>query len=602
MRHATRRSQKQKIAFGGKIKQSALTFKSGTPNVHTVNPPSNSTSASTAAVSTSTAQLVARQQSLFVDAGVWKPAVKSASTNDDGRISTGRNKQRKKGKRGRSVKSIPDFFTPEKGVLLLGTLRPNGVPTSMDTSPTTTNLRGGAPPHAPHATVQMAKETPRDSSPSIVLSWQPLGSPVRRMQRAMRFVQQNTCVTQRVTVDVGGVARLVIPCFEGITTVSDLIETVRCRFPQYEITGLRQPGTNIGRHAWDTDSTSYKDQMDQKERYDRKDSSTTDENHTVFYSTTASHLLNPNDFVSVAVGSDAALVAEGVHLPRGGDLIDENDEIKSVIVSPITARNLSPANNNNGTAKTAIEGMVKNTFGTPRKNSTATATTTDPASPYHEYIPAPATETDVVVSRSTTTTTPPQGNFRQGYDVSEDAGDTAAATPTTPLSQSTRRGGDGADRTPLTAQEMARKKAGSAMAMAVRDRLMLRIQSLAEKGAISASQRGYLDQLVRTPGPNTTNNTDSDIVCRATADDDDVTLLPQDGVRVEEAPPMAYVPMNLRDDVVIASNDSHSSSRNGERRKHKHRHRKTIDAKKTTSKLETIAGSMYTPAPPGSSH
>jgi hypothetical protein len=128
------------------------------------------------------------------------------------------------------------------------------------------------------------------------------------MQRAMRFVQQNTCVTQRVTVDVGGVARLVIPCFEGITTVSDLIETVRCRFPQYEITGLRQPGTNIGRHAWDTDSTSYKDQMDQKERYDRKDSSsTTDETHTVFYSTTASHLLNPNDFVSVAVGSDAAL-------------------------------------------------------------------------------------------------------------------------------------------------------------------------------------------------------------------------------------------------------------------------------------------------------
>ena len=131
----------------------------------------------------------------------------------------------------------------------------------------------------------------------------------------MRFVQQNTCVTQRVTVDVGGVARLVIPCFEGITTVSDLVETVHCRFPTFNITGLRQPGTKIGKHAWD----AHHHRIEQEG----------EAGGGAALNTRA--VLNPHDFVSVAVGSDAALIAVGFNIPVGGREPEEE-------MVPMTAR------------------------------------------------------------------------------------------------------------------------------------------------------------------------------------------------------------------------------------------------------------------------
>jgi len=68
---------------------------------------------------------------------------------------------------------------------------------------------------------------------------EPLGSPIRRMRRAMRFVDQNTCITQRVAIDIGSSTRIIIPCFEGVTTVMDLLETVKQRFPEHNITGLK---------------------------------------------------------------------------------------------------------------------------------------------------------------------------------------------------------------------------------------------------------------------------------------------------------------------------------------------------------------------------
>ena len=42
---------------------------------------------------------------------------------------------------------------------------------------------------------------------------EPLGSPIRRMKRAMRYVDKNTCITQRVAIDVGTDTRIIIPCF-----------------------------------------------------------------------------------------------------------------------------------------------------------------------------------------------------------------------------------------------------------------------------------------------------------------------------------------------------------------------------------------------------
>ena len=68
---------------------------------------------------------------------------------------------------------------------------------------------------------------------------EPLGSPIRRMKRAMRYVDKNTCITQRVAIDVGTDTRIIIPCFEGITTVMDLVETVRQRFPEQNIVELQ---------------------------------------------------------------------------------------------------------------------------------------------------------------------------------------------------------------------------------------------------------------------------------------------------------------------------------------------------------------------------
>ena len=583
------RKAKQRKAFKGVITSKDLSFKKGTPNIRTTT--TQSTSASSAAVSTSTAQLLLQkqlqyqqQQNISATGNEWKPAVKPTM---DG------NKKKKK-KRSKGIKSVPDFFTPEKGVLLLGTLRPNGIsdvisngksasPSSSSSSSSSNNnhsknynknrnrnYRGA--PQAPQSKLQIASDLPNQpnrcsSAPPIVLSWQPLGSPVRRMKRAMRFVQQNTCVTQRVTVDVGGVARLVIPCFEGITTVSDLVETVRCRFPDYEITGLQQPGTNIGRHAWDSHQHRVTVQSEDRD-------STNGTNDRSEGRASTSSLLDPNDFVSVAVGSDAALVAIGLKIPQIKNEDQDNNNnnnsrqpsivgCDSMVVSPVTARELIPT-----TPMAAIA-------------STNTNTT-----PLHER-----RHEDVSMLNPATTessnfsfvlpTTPPPSNFRYSFGEDDDEAvpttstSVASTTPTTPVQKSTHSA-------PLIAEELAHKKAGSAMAMAVRDRLMLRIQSLAEKGAISVSQRGYLDQLVRSPEciPYQEKEQVSEVETEVDTEVDTET--------------------ELRDNDISLTNRTAKNER-PRPRKHKHRHNRKSSEHSKQLNLDTITGkSMYTPMPPGS--
>ena len=331
---------KKKIAFKGGILQKDIKFKKGTPNCRTLGV--HTTSASTSNVSISTAQLLAKkkQHSKLMRVDGEKAGPQNNNNNNNNGKKTKKSKRNKK-------KAVPDFFTPEKGVLLLGTLRPNGlqdrdwggdsgsgngrpsspsqqvqelvVPRAPEShAPTRSSttavriLKKSSTSHSTTASSTTAATaatttTTTTEPPSIVLSWQHLGSPVRRMKRAMRFVQQNTCVTQRVTVDVGNVARLVIPCFEGITTVSDLVETVHCRFPSYGISGLRQPGTDIGRHAWDAHHHRVEKEPEEA---------------TTNFSPTG--ILNPHDFVSVAVGSDAALVAVGLNIPTK-TASEEND-------------------------------------------------------------------------------------------------------------------------------------------------------------------------------------------------------------------------------------------------------------------------------------
>jgi hypothetical protein len=210
------KKMKQKKAFQGGINVTDLSFKKGTPNIRTVKPPS--TSASASIVSTSTAQLVSRQQQSRTSTVIRGPTPPPEEENlmfkpTAVSMKPAPRKQHRRKTKSR-VKKVPDFFTPEKGVLLLGTLRPNGVcdvvPNDQSAS---TAQRKSSKSHrsqkaAPQVCVQMS-ETPLElqEDKPIVLSWQPLGSPMRRMKRAMRFVQQNTCVTQRVTVDVGGIAR-----------------------------------------------------------------------------------------------------------------------------------------------------------------------------------------------------------------------------------------------------------------------------------------------------------------------------------------------------------------------------------------------------------
>ena len=164
-----------------------------------------------------------------------------------------------------AMSKTPDYLSPEKkkGKLLLQENRSNLVMpskfsamvaarTAAVSSMTTVSIDGKAvhiatsprvghnPPHDLSANTANGGA---GSSSNVV--HQPLGSPVRRMKRAMRFVTQNTCVTQRVAVDVGTSTRIIIPCFEGMTTVMDLLETVRQRFPEHQVYGLSLEGKSL---------------------------------------------------------------------------------------------------------------------------------------------------------------------------------------------------------------------------------------------------------------------------------------------------------------------------------------------------------------------
>ena len=183
----------QKMGFAGTIVRGskASSFKKGTPNIHTVKPPQYSTTASAAAVSMSTSELLARQQlqrqqvlanahnmhdSSDAEAALCAPcrandsdrtapsATAAASTSKSSQSNgsallteragsspnvpkapnlglggamingtapknTSKKDERRNNKRGKrkgkgKFSRVPDFMSPEKGVLILGTLRP----------------------------------------------------------------------------------------------------------------------------------------------------------------------------------------------------------------------------------------------------------------------------------------------------------------------------------------------------------------------------------------------------------------------------------------------------------------------------------------------
>ncbi len=359
---------------------------------------------------------------------------------------------------------------------------------------------------------------------SLVLSWQPLGSPVRRMKRAMRFVQQNTCVTQRVTVDIGSAARLVIPCFEGITTVSDLVETVRHRFPEYGITGLRQPlSRRASRPAWDAGGSAAREDQP------------------------LSVALDPSDFVSVAVGSDAALVAVGSDIPITDDEDDEDDEDVGAGVGADAGAGVGADAGAGAGAGAGVDAMFfDEDVGLAAQETTENASGVNgavvvsaPVAGARPFVPKTPVEKRRLGSRPSLggsanltevgaeppVEEPPTLAYRHSFASTPSpprspshSGVLSTPSPRSPKSSARRSGGirsgggggavdakaghtaeQEAAAAETAADATAAKTPGGSMATVVRERLMQRIQSLAAKGAISASQRGYLNTLIGSP-------------------------------------------------------------------------------------------------------
>lgn len=63
---------------------------------------------------------------------------------------------------------------------------------------------------------------------------------VRRLQRAARWVQVNTCVTLNVYLQAPGRPELAVPCIEGMTTVSELLDVARYYEPDLPIVCLQR--------------------------------------------------------------------------------------------------------------------------------------------------------------------------------------------------------------------------------------------------------------------------------------------------------------------------------------------------------------------------
>ena len=740
------RAKSQKEGFAGTIVKGskAQSFTTGTPNVATVKPPQFSTSASSAAVSMSTSELLARQRDaaaqilnsgpqnatrlvhpsqqhpqgisltgmgqnpsqapavkkpptqLYAPATVAAPAAhkqRNQPTGLDGAIiigsapktSTvgsspaskvkhdGRKRTRKKGKK--KCDTVPDFMSPEKGVLILGTLRPadgqgdrfagfdrspaadppieyvpgNGF-NGASTKPSRAGFGSGSStgrllksdnskplarkvvrrkcrsasglrqmremevltsPRVSHSSGNANQNS--QSASDLVLSWQPLGSPVRRMKRAMRFVQQNTCVTQRVTVDIGSAARLVIPCFEGITTISDVIETVRHRFPEYGITGLQQPlaqSTALGgcsrenssrRAAWSKTNIA-----NDSVRSAGSQACNGNVNGYAGEGYIDTVELFPGDFVSVAVCCDSALIAIGTNIPEGtmsenrdhdppsqaednletnenvgdakncdSDLHDENKDVGTIISTggdlSSNYENLYSGTGHEEVAKvssaTSFARSVKYSAGkvpslmrefghlpkTPARNTHAKQTWLHDGQPrekafrVNEIEPAPeseSTSSPKVLRLSSPKQYPspqlvltsaredplkiydglqPQDEEEEGEILRDQSQSSASSPPKFSfrhrLADAKKSSVDLEDEklaqelvpdlvsesapapTPASVQVLASKSTENStdIATIVKHRLLHRIKALEDKGAISPSQRGYLNKLISAP-------------------------------------------------------------------------------------------------------
>ena len=344
----------------------------------------------------------------------------------------------------------------------------------------------------------------------------------------------------------------------------------------------------------------------------------------------ASSLLNVNDFVSVAVGSDAALVAEGDNIP---DLLpQQNGESNSTTQS---LAHPSPSSSSlekdqqqqqqlpAGTAYARYLGQEDEevlVVQTARAEEEEDPETTSSRESEEGGGDLPAEDGDF--SFGVVEPLPSTIEYRHSF-VSEKTkkdGEDALlySTPTKGSNNNNNNNNTSASNAASSskvlsssAEDLRHKKVGSAMAMAVRDRLMLRIQNLAEKGSISASQRGYLDNLVKSPNNSSSKSSKSSSSAGGTTGGSaklsrsvsaSSAAARAVGTKVVEKEQQAKddfsFPKTSNNTTIIKKSTTHKSHKGRPVRKHR-KATKTKDEIGGSPQKEAVAAeSMYTPAPP----
>ena len=341
----------------------------------------------------------------------------------------------------------------------------------------------------------------------------------------------------------------------------------------------------------------------------------------------ASSLLNVNDFVSVAVGSDAALVAEGDNIP---DLLpQQNGESNSTTQS---RAHPSPSSSSlemdhqqqqqqlsAGTAYARYLGqedeevLVVQTARAEEEEDPETTSSRD-----SEEGDLPAEDGDF--SFGAVEPLPSTIEYRHSF-VSEKTkknGEDALlySTPTKGSNNNNNNNNTSASNASSSskvlsssAEDLRHKKVGSAMAMAVRDRLMLRIQNLAEKGSISASQRGYLDNLVKSPNNSTSKSSSSaggstgGSAKLSRSVSASAAAARAVGTKVVEEEQQAKddfgFPKTSNNTTIIKKSTTHKSHKGRPVRKHR-KATKTTDEIGGSPRKEAVAAEsmLFTPAPP----
>ena len=341
----------------------------------------------------------------------------------------------------------------------------------------------------------------------------------------------------------------------------------------------------------------------------------------------ASSLLNVNDFVSVAVGSDAALVAEGDNIP---DLLpQQNDESNSTTQS---RAHPSPSSSSLemdhqqqqqlsvGTAYARYLGQEDEevlVVQTARAEEEEDPETTSSRDSEEGGSDLPAEDGDF--SFGAVEPLPSTIEYRHSF-VSEKTkknGEDALlySTPTKGSNNNNNNNTSASNASSSSkvlsssAEDLRHKKVGSAMAMAVRDRLMLRIQNLAEKGSISASQRGYLDNLVKSPNNSTSKSSSSaggstgGSAKLSRSVSASAAAARAVGTKVVEEEQQAKddfgFPKTSNNTTIIKKSTTHKSHKGRPVRKHR-KATKTTDEIGGSPRKEAVAAEsmLFTPAPP----